>query len=123
MEFIQANEVFIDGDILVKIKTGHKVAMNDALNQIHLSSLRYRENVSGKELPLLVNQETNNTNLVHRKTYSQVVMDLRLKHNFGSEWKDVYRKKKLSNPESKKECTIFISEIPNEASSRDIWEF
>lgn len=41
----------------------------------------------------------------------------------GTEWKQVYRKKKVYPSESKDECTIFISNIPSEASARDIWEF
>lgn len=35
LEFIRANDTLVDRVTLEKVMDGHKVAMNDALNQIH----------------------------------------------------------------------------------------
>lgn len=77
-------------------------------------------NDSGKGLLVRAYQGAISTKWAHKKSFSQVVKDLK---SMGTEWKQVYRKKKVYPSESKDECTIFISNIPSEASARDIWEF
>lgn len=43
--FIRSNKELVDKDILVRLNRGDRMAINEALNQIHWRSLRSRENM------------------------------------------------------------------------------
>lgn len=67
LEFIRANDTLVDRVTLEKVMDGHKVAMNDALNQIYWRTLRFRVNDSGKGLLVRVYQGAISTKWAHKK--------------------------------------------------------
>lgn len=56
MEFIQASKERVDKDVIDRLEKGGNVVLNDALNQIHWRSLRYRDNQGGKGLRYVTNE-------------------------------------------------------------------
>ncbi|KAK1359962.1 hypothetical protein POM88_044436 [Heracleum sosnowskyi] len=56
------------------------------------------------------------------KSYAHVARDLNEDSLAKLKWKGVSRKRKSSVKNLIQDCTIFISDIPSEASSRDLWD-
>lgn len=109
LNFIWAHNDLVDKDILERLNVKEEAAVHEALEQIHYRSLGSTGN-------------TYNNGLGSGKKYSEAVM------GFGERnppWQQVSHKKtRKTGGRSKLEqiVTIFLHNIPDEATGRDIWK-
>lgn len=120
VDFIFSHQNLVDEEVIERVRRREGVAINDALNQIHWRSLKVRDNVDGKGLPAVLFQ---GVRMQVSKSYSQVVKELNSERKKETEWKVVSYKGRSSKTVPIQECIIFISNIPQSTSTRDLWDF
>ncbi|KAL8156799.1 hypothetical protein AgCh_001779 [Apium graveolens] len=89
IDFITTNANIVDKDVIAKVIARDEIAKNDALNQIHWRSLRFKANRNEdavRGLPFCSNKK-------EKKSYVGVVKELSIS-NPKLEWKIVTHKKK-----------------------------
>lgn len=119
LKFIWAHSNLVDREVLAKLNIGDKSAIEEALNQIHFRSLGVS---STKETTL-------NEKVFSPKTYREVLLNPRVQEKASEgveegEWQKVSYKKKKSakvGGRTNNVSTIFLHNIPDNATGREIW--
>ncbi|KAK1360355.1 hypothetical protein POM88_044829 [Heracleum sosnowskyi] len=123
-DFIEGNGDIVDKEVLIRFRNGDRQAITEALNQIHWRSLKKEHSLEGAQNKVS-NEEKSSLVLTTNMSFAEVVKSREEGEILDNtnEWTLVQGKNKVTRGQSKEVSTIFMVNVPIEASAREIWNF